>query len=144
MKLDVLCTAQGLVPVGDDSYEEKRKLRVGQIYQCEVKVPRNYQFLKKAHALINASWELLPERTRAGFRENKEMWRRYVTVASGYVDVFFSPKIRDYVEMPRSWSFGSMDEAEFSELYERMKDVIFSVIGKYITPEQFEATLLNF
>ena len=77
MKIQVICTTNGLVPLGDDSYEEKRKLRVGQVYECEVKVVRNYRFLKKAFALLNAAWSLMNERQQAGWRSKEPMLKRH-------------------------------------------------------------------
>jgi len=41
-------------------------------------------------------------------------------------------------------AFDKMDEAEFSELYERVKDVLFEVFLKNISIEEFEANLMNF
>ena len=143
MKIQVICTTNGLVPLGDDSYEEKRKLRVGQVYECEVKVVRNYRFLKKAFALLNAAWSLMNERQQAGWR-SKEGFRNYLTVAAGHYDVYFNQRLNAYVETPRSWSFDKMDEAEFSDLYSRMKDVVFLVLGGRITEEIFNRVLANF
>jgi hypothetical protein len=37
-----------------------------------------------------------------------------------------------------------MDEPTFSDLYERMKDVIFGVLGNKVTEEVFERVLANF
>ena len=37
-----------------------------------------------------------------------------------------------------------MDEAEFSALYDRMKDVIFAVLGNRVTEEVFDKVLANF
>ena len=37
-----------------------------------------------------------------------------------------------------------MDNAEFEEVYERVKDVIFGLIGSRITEEQFNTILTNF
>lgn len=143
MKLQVICTTNGLVPLGDDSYEEKRKLRVGQVYECEVKVVRNYRFLKKAFALLNAAWSLMNERQQAGWR-SKEGFRNYLTVAAGHYDTYYNQRLQAFVELPRSWSFDKMDEAEFSNLYDRMKDVIFTVLGDKVTEEVFDKVLSNF
>ena len=143
MKIQVICTANGLVPLGDDSYDEKRKLRVGQVYECDVKVVRSYPFLKKAFALLNAAWSLMNERQQAGWR-SKEGFRNYLTVAAGHYDVYFNQRLGGFVEMPRSWSFDKMDEAEFSDLYDRMKDVVFAVLGNRITEDVFDKVLANF
>ncbi len=143
MKLQVICTANGLVPLGDDSYEEKKKLRVGQVYECDVKVVRNYPILKKAFALLNAAWSLMNEHQQAGWR-SKDGFRNYLTVAAGHYDVYFNQRLNAFVEIPRSWSFDKMDEAEFSNLYDRMKDVIFAVLGDKVTEEIFDKVLANF
>lgn len=143
MKFQVICTTNGLVPLGDDSYEEKRKLRVGQVYECEVKVLRNYPFLKKAFALLNAAWSLMNERQQAAWR-SKEGFRNYLTVTAGHYDTYYNQRLQTFVELPRSWSFDKMDEAEFAALYERMKDVIFAVLGDSVTEEIFNKVLSNF
>ena len=143
MQINLLCTASGLVPASDSDYELKQKLKVGGIYQAEIKVKRNYQFLKKAFSLLNAAWSLMDERQTAGWR-SKEGFRAYLTVAAGYYDVYFNPRLQQFVEQPKSWAFDSMTEEEFGGLYDRMKDVIYAVLGDKITPEIFERVLSNF
>lgn len=143
MKLSVICTPNGLVPLGDDSYEEKKRLRVGHAYECDIKEIRNYPFLKKAFALLNAAWALMGERQQASWR-SKEGFRAYLTVASGFYDVYFNPRLQTFVELPKSWSFDKMPESEFNELYDRMKDVIFAVLGSRVTEEVFNSVLANF
>lgn len=143
MKLNLLNTAHGLVPLYDEDYDEKRKLKVGQVYQAEVKTQRNYKFLRKAFALLNAAWELMDERQQAGWR-SKEGFRQYLTVTAGHYDVYYNQRLQSFVEYARSWSFDSMTEEEFSDLYDRMKDVIFAVLGDKVTEEVFERVLSNF
>ncbi len=143
MKLNLVNTPHGLVPIYDEDYDERKKLKLGQTYVAEIRVPRNYQFHKKAFALINAGYACLPEHLQDGFR-SIEGFRQYATVLSGYYTVYFNPRIGEFVEIPRSWSFGSMDEAEFSAFYERLKDAIWNIVGNYVSQEQFENILLNF
>ena len=143
MKLLVINTPRGLVPLGDDDYEEKKKLKLGQTYSVEVKVARNVDFHRKYFALISYAWEFLNEQETERFR-TKENFRKYVEVAAGHCDVIFHPRLQEYVEIPKSISFGKMDNAEFSDLYQRVKDVIFSIIGDRVTQDQFERLLLDF
>lgn len=145
MKINLLNTAHGLVPMYDEDFNEKKKLAVGQVYVAEIRVPRNYQFLKKAFALMNTAWALLPERTQNGFR-SFEVFRDSVTVAAGYVDVYYDITHNAWRQKPKSWAFDKMDEVEFSDLYERMKDVIWGILSvrANITQEVFERTLMNF
>ena len=143
MKLNLLCTANGLVPIDDDSYEEKKKLKIGQVFLAEIKIPRNYKFLKKAFALLNAAWSLMDENQQAAWR-SKEGFRNYLTVAAGHYEVYWNPRLREFLEFPASWSFDKMDEPTFSDLYDRMLDVVYAVLGDKITPEIFESVLANF
>ena len=143
MKLLVVNTPRGLVPLGDDDYEEKKKLKLGQTYSVEVKVARNVDFHRKYFALISYAWEFLNEQETERFR-TKENFRKYVEVAAGHCDVIFHPRFQEYVEIPKSISFGKMDNAEFSDLYKRVKDVIFSIIGNRVSQDQFERLLLDF
>lgn len=143
MKLNLLNTPSGLKPLYDEDYEEKRKLKLGVVYSAEIRIPRNYQFHKKFFALINTAWAYLPESKQNGFR-SIDGFRQYLTVAAGFYDTFFSPKLKDYVEIPKSISFGSMDEEEFSRLYDGVYQVIFRIIGKYVTEDEFNTNLINF
>lgn len=136
-------TPTGLLPVGDDSYDEKKKLKLGQIYNAEIKVSRNIKFHNKYFSLINLAWEYLPERTSNGFR-TKENFRKYVEVASGWCDLFYSPKLKQWVEIPKSISFASMDETAFRDFYDKVKAVIFRIIGKYVTEDEFDQYLSQF
>ena len=145
MKLFLQNTAVGLVPLYDSDLDEKRKLKVGQVYQAEIKVVRNIQFHRKFWSMLNTAWALLPERTQNGFRSFKG-FRAYLLVASGYYETYYSPRLREFVEIPRSMSFASMDEVEFNECYERVKDVIWGILSTRvnITATIFESYLANY
>lgn len=143
MKLIVVNTPRGLVPFGDDDYDEKRKLKIGETYTVEVKVARNIDFHRKYFALIAYAWEFLNEQETATFR-NKENFRKYLEVAAGYCDLFYHPRLQEFVEIPKSISFGKMDNTAFSDLYSKVKDVIFSIIGERVGEKEFERLLIDF
>jgi hypothetical protein len=143
MKLLVVNTPRGLVPLGDDDYEEKKKLKLGQTYSVEVKVARNVDFHRKYFALVAYAWEFLNEQEEERFK-TKDNFRKYLEMAAGHCDVIFHPRLQEFVEIPKSISFGSMDNTAFSGLYERVKDVIFSIIGDRVTREEFERLLVDF
>lgn len=143
MRLLVVNTPRGLVPCGDDDYDEKKKLRLGETYSVEVRVARNVDFHRKYFALIAYAWEYLNEKELATFK-SKDNFRKYLEISAGHCDVIFHPRLQEFVEIPKSISFGSMDNAEFSELYGKVKDVIFSIIGNRVTIEEFERILIDF
>ena len=143
MKLLVINTPRGLVPLDDDDFEEKKKLKLGQIYSVEVKVVRNVDFHRKYFALIAYAWEFLNEQEAARFKD-KENFRKYIEIAAGHCDVIFHPRLQEFVEIPKSIAFAKMDNTAFSDLYGRVKDVIFSIIGDRVTQEEFERLLIDF
>lgn len=143
MKLMVVNTPRGLVPLGDDDYDEKRKLRLGETYSVEIKVARNVDFHRKYFALIAYAWEFLNEQETARFK-TKDNFRKYLEMAAGHCDVIFHQRLQEFVEIPKSISFGSMDNTAFSELYQGVKDAIFSIIGNRVSEEVFERLLIDF
>lgn len=143
MKLLLQNTNRGLIPLYDADFEEKKKLKIGEVYMAEIKLKRNLDFHKKYFALINCAWEYLPEKQSEGFG-NIERFREYLQVSAGHYDIFFSPKLKEWVEIPKSIAFEKMDNAEFSDLYDRVKDVIFNVFLRHISIEKFEQELVNF
>lgn len=136
-------TPRGLVPCGDDDYDEKRKLKLGQTYTVEVRVARNVDFHRKYFAMISYAWEFLNEQECAAF-VTKDGFRKSVEIAAGHYEPQYNLLTKSYVHVPKSISFGSMDNAEFSDLYQRVKDVIFSIIGERVTQEEFERILIDF
>jgi hypothetical protein len=144
MKIFLLNTPSGLKPLYDDDFSEKKKLKIGETYVAEIKLVRNPKFHALFMALVNLSWEYLDERNQKGFKNNKELWRKYLICTAGFVDVFWSPKLHEYVEYPKSISWDKMDEAEFHDLYDRVRDIVFSIIGNKVSREEFEAILTTF
>lgn len=143
MRLLVVNTPRGLVPFGDDDYEEKKKLKVGQTYSMEVKVVRNVDFHRKYFAMISYAWEYLNEVEVERFK-TKDNFRKYLEITAGHCDVIFHPRLQEFVEIPKSISFSSMDNASFSDLYDRVKDVIFSIIGSRVSEAEFEHLLMDY
>lgn len=143
MKMYLMNTARGLMPMTDEDYEAKKKLRTGEVYKVEIKLARNYNFHKKYFALINCAWHYLNEANCIGFG-NAENFRKYVEVAAGWYDIFYHPTIKDYVQVPKSISFDNMKAEEFSELYDSVKDVLWRVFLKGVTHEEFERNLSSF
>lgn len=143
MRLLVVNTPRGLIPFGDDDYEEKKKLKIGQAYTMEVKIARNVDFHRKYFAMIAYAWEYLNEVEVERFK-TKDNFRKYLEIAAGHCEVFYHPRLQEFVEIPKSISFGSMDNAEFSDLYDRVKNAVFSIIGSRVSEKEFEHLLLDF
>lgn len=136
-------TAQGLKPLYDEDYDEKKRLKIGQIYKAKVSVPRNIQFHRKYFAMISCAWDLLTERQREFFG-NKECFRKTVQIAAGYCDRVFNLKLKAWTDIPKSIAFDKMSGDDFEELYKGVRDTLFTVFLKHMTIEQFEEILINY
>lgn len=134
MKILLQNTISGLVPLYPSDYNEKRKLRLGETYEAEIKQPRNYEFLKKFMALINVGVE------NSKLDMPAETYRKYMTIKAGFFNAYQTPKGIYYEAM--SLSFSSMDEATFQDVYSRVLDKIIEDIG--CTKPEIEAQLINF
>ena len=143
MKFLVINTPHGLVPYGNDDYEEKKKLKDGATYSVEIKVARNLDFHRKYFAMVSYAWDFLNEAETATFR-TKENFRKYLEISAGHCEVIYHPRLQEFVEIPKSISFAKMDNAEFDDLYQRVKDVVFSLIGGRVSEEEFERLVLDF
>lgn len=101
----------------NSDYEKAKKLKIGEVYQCEVKQPRNLKFHRKFFALI----EMLYENQER--YSDPERLRKDLIIAAGYYHEWFD---LDGVQQreAKSISFSSMSEYEFGQLYSRVLDVI--------------------
>ena len=144
MELNLLNTAGGLVPCDDNDYEEKRKLKVGQIYKATIKLNRNYRLHRKYFALINCAWAYQNERHTAFFKGSVEIFRKTMEMAAGHCERVYSIEHKEWRDIPKSIAFDKMDEAEFRDLYERVKDVLFATALRGVSEEEFLDALANF
>ena len=136
-------TAQGLKPMYDEDYDEKKRLRIGQVYKAKIVVPRNIELHRKYFSMISCAWDLLTEKARVFFG-NKESFRKTVQVAAGYCEGGYNLAMKSWVEIPRRIAFDKMKGDEFEELYRDVREVLLTVFLKHITIEQFEETLINY
>jgi hypothetical protein len=134
VKITVRNTINGLVPLYSSDLEEKRKLKIGETYQVEVKRPRNYQFHKKFFALLNIGWE------NTDVEMPFDTYRRWVTMRAGFYKVYHTPKGELYE--PESIAFSNMDDDTFSEVYERVLSIILKDTGA--DKPDVEAMLIDF
>lgn len=144
MKLKLLNTPLGLKPCYEDDYDEKKKLKIGEVYEADIKLVRNIRFHRLFFALINLGYAYLPEKAQTGVFGSVEGFRKSVIIAAGFTKVYWNIRQRCFVEEAESISFNNMDDARFRDVYDRCKDVIFNLISRYVTKEDFERNLMNF
>lgn len=134
MKIYCRNTISGLVPLYPADFDSKRKLKLGQDYECEIKNPRNIGFHKKFFALLNIGHE------NTQLDMPMDAYRKYITIKAGFYNAYSTPKGLFYDA--KSISFASMSQDEFEDVYSRVLDKIIDDIGA--TKEDIEEQLLNF
>lgn len=144
MKLFLMNTKLGLIPLYDEDHDEKKKLKIGERYRADIVVPRNIEFHRKYFALLNCAWEYQNEKRQEFFKNNVELFREAVEIAAGNTEQFYSIDRKEWLERKKSISFGSMKAEEFNDLYDRVKIVLFSIFLNHIDEKEFTVNLINF
>jgi len=134
MKIICRNTLSGLIPLYPSDVLDKQKLTIGTDYECDIKFPRNYEFLKKFFALINL-----------GHHNTKldlpfDVYRKIMIMRAGYFTAYQTDKGVHYEA--DSISFGSKSESEFQEIFSRVLDQVIKDIG--LTSEEVEKELINY
>jgi len=134
--MKILCknTLSGLVPIYSSDHDERKKLKIGQEYECDIKNPRNYQFHKKFFALINLGHNV------TDLELPFDVYRKLMIMRAGYFKVYQTDQ--GVLYEADSISFGSKSEDEFQEVYSRVLDQIIKDIG--MTSEEIEKEIANF
>lgn len=125
----------GFIPVYDSDMDEKKKLKLDEVYSLDYKPERNYQFHKKFMALCKLGCENSKKVTMPF-----DSYRKYATIKAGYANVYKTPK--GYFVEAQSIAFDKMDEQQFQEVYNRVLDFIMIDTG---ADKQFiEKNLIGF
>jgi len=126
----------GLVPLYDSDMNEKKKLKLGEVYEMTPKIwkERNLQFHKKFFALVNLGCENSPKNW------DIKGYRAWLTMMSGWADIYETEKGK--MALPKSIAFDKMDDDEFAKLYKAAIQVIINDIGA--TQQEIEQNLINF
>lgn len=122
MKFLVKKTPTGLIPVYNSDAEslKEAKLKMGEVYEIDIKKKRNYNFHKKLFALYNLCYD------NQDVFDNLDEVRYYLTMKAGYYKKIETPKGEMFV--PKSISFAKMDNIEFEKLYQRTIDEVCNLL----------------
>ena len=135
MKLLCRNTAIGLVPEYPSDFDEKKKLKEGELYQCEIRKARNPLFHRKFFALCKIGCE-----NSKHVEMPLDVYRKYATIQSGYYTIYTTPKGK-YVDA-ESIAFENMTQEKFEEVYSRVLG--FIIKDTQATKEDIEKELINF
>lgn len=127
--LSLVRLGAALVPSNQESTDWLSNLKLGQEVSAKVRLPRNGKFHRRFFAMLDVAYSNhdWPEiETKFGrVRTSPEMFRRYVTVKAGHYEADMTPHGEIRV-VPKSIAWAKMDEAEFSQLYSDVLDVILA------------------
>jgi hypothetical protein len=123
MKLLVIKTPRGLLPVYDSDLENYCKIPMNEEFEIEYTKKRNLKFHKKYFALMKLAFE-----NQQDYRSLNDM-RRDIAIVSGFYDEVVNKITGEILKVAKSISFSNMEETEFSELYEKTKDTISKWLG---------------
>ena len=124
MEIYLIKTLSGhLKPAFDSDYENFKKIPLNEVFKVEYKKTRNIKFHRKFFALINLVF------SNQEVYSNIEHLRKHLTIASGFYDTTICLETGAEIKEAKSISFSSMDEVEFSELYNRFIDTIHKYFG---------------
>ena len=122
MKIYLLFTDNGqFTPAYNSGYEKAKRFKPGETVLADITKPRNLGFHRKFFALLNMGFENQEK------YDNFEDYRAVHVMKAGYYKMIETDK--GMVYLPKSISFGSMDNLEFQELYNRMIDVLIKELG---------------
>jgi hypothetical protein len=141
MKLYCRNTLDGLKPLYDADLHEKKKLKLGEDYEVEIKKARNIKFHKLYFALIKLAWLNLPEKYDELY-PTPENLRKSLQIMAGFTNIYYLLDGTQIIES-QSISFENMDDIEFKEVYNKVLDVILKHII-LVSEDQINEEILNF
>ena len=144
MEILLLNTTLGLIPVGDESYDNRKKLKLNVVYKVDIKEKRNYLFHKKYFALINTAWEFQSEESQKLYNNSVTAFRKTIEIAAGHFEPIWNIKANEWQQAPKSICFDKMDEFAFQELYKEVKNIIFAYFLDGIDEKEFNSILEQF
>lgn len=118
MKIVLIKTLSGnIIPAYEQDKERLKKFKAGEPFMADVTKPRNLKFHRKFFGLLNLVLE------NQEIYKHIEDLRRDITIEAGY---FYhrTTMLGEVVKEPKSISFAAMDDAEFSEFYDKCINVI--------------------
>jgi len=126
--------------------EGLRAWKIGDIVNVDMRAPRNAAHHRKAMALLQVVFdnqEIYPTfdalltdiKLKCGHYEKHINWK-FNKATGEYVD--------SVMYMPKSISFGSMDQSAFGAFYDKMYDVILNDLLPGINKPELEQAVLDF
>jgi len=135
-ELTLTRTLNGLAPADDYARETLRHWKVGTTLRAQVTKMRNAQHHRKFFALLNLVWAACDHYPTVDALLTDLKFRL------GHTDDVLLISTGELVRVPRSISFGAMDQIEFEAFYERALRELCEMAGG-IEADSLRATVLD-
>lgn len=142
-KLTALCTEKGFIPVRPYDIDEFKKCKTGQEFLLVIRFIRSPEFHRKYFAMLRFAYQNLPEKF-AGTYPTSELFRKTVQVMAGEYDRTWNLDTGEEIVMPKSIAYESLDNAQFSSLYDRVCDVLLRNFFEGMTKQDIIDNLTSF
>ena len=120
-------TLSGFTFADEASQELARKFKTGDVFRADIVRPRSYQHHKLCMALLNLTWDNLPERMHASY-PTFDKFRYAVAEAAGHVIQYVSID-GECKTMPGSLSYDAIpDDVEFGRIMGGMMTVCARIL----------------
>ena len=130
MKLLVVKTISGLKAAYDSDLENFKKIPLNDIFEIEYKKRRNVRFHRKFFSLINLYYSNQDNYT------NVDDLRHDLLIVSGFYEDKTNYLTGEITRVSKSLKFSSMDEIEFNQVYEDVKNTISKLLS--VSNEELE------
>lgn len=120
-------TLTGFVPADEPSQDLMRKYSIGNVYKADVVKPRSYKHHKLCFALLNLTYENLPEKYANSY-PTFDLFRYAVALESGHCESFVS--LQGTIETrPKSISYDAIpDDVEFGRVMASMMTICANIL----------------
>ena len=115
-------TLSGFAPADEPSLELWKKFKPGEVYKADVVKPRNYLHHKLCFALLNLTY------ANQDRWSNFEKFRKAVAIAAGHTEELVTVH-GEIIRLPKSLSYDSLDEVEFTQVMGAMMSVCAEILG---------------
>ena len=130
------------LPAFNTDHDLSKKIKTGEIVKVAMTRPRNPGFHRKFMAMIKMFHDNLPEELDNQIPTFNNMLD-VVKVLAGHYTILHFPD-GTISKVPKSISFGSMDDLEFEEFYSKSLDVGLKHFLIGMDPRELENEILNF
>lgn len=120
-------TLMGFIPADEPSLEVCRKYKTGDVYRADIVKPRSYEHHKLCMALLNLTYDNLPERFAKCYA-SFDQFRYAVALEAGHMESFVSLQ-GEIVSLPGSLSYDAIpDDVEFGKIMASMMTVCANIL----------------